>query len=193
MSFADELRNAPARKKKDEEEQRKRIEQQRKRDWDQFIDLWYGFIKKRCIQQAESESNSCSLTLSYFVKYDLEKNLKNQNEEEWYQRIRPRFEYQLNPKSEYITVCVSEEDVSRLIDCLESKFREDGLKADIKKKELQKYKIDFVWVERSKGERITNGIFNLVFNECLDESEGSYKEKRVKDGFRYDVDITVSW
>ena len=66
MSFADELRNAPARKKKDEEEQRKRIEQQRKRDWDQFIDLWYGFIKKRCIQQAESESNSLQFNIELF-------------------------------------------------------------------------------------------------------------------------------
>lgn len=133
MSFADELRNAPEKKKREEEEQRKRLEQQKDRDWDRFVVAWYESIKQSCIQQAEAGRNSCQSTLSDYFKYTLKGNLKSQSDEYWYERIKRRLEYQLNPKSEVITVCASEDDVAQLVNQLESKFKSDGLNTSFTK------------------------------------------------------------
>lgn len=53
--------------------------------------------------------------------------------------------------------------------------------------------MDFVFVKRSDGERMANGILNMLFNTDFDEDEGEYKERKVKDGVRYSINISVSW
>lgn len=188
MSFADELRKAPEEKKKREElEQQRRIEE-RKKDFNNLIQLTYAYIKDKCKRAALNEKTSCNCEF----KYEINDIIKSGGEE-WWNRTRSRIEHKLNPKSDTITICFTEEDADAFSSALESKLKGDGLTVNITKKELQNYKMDLVFVKRSDGERLANGIFNMLFDTDFDEDEGEYKERKVKDGFRYSINISVSW
>ena len=188
MSFADELRKAPEEKKKREELERQRRIEERKNDFNKLIQLTYTYIKEQCKRAALSESTTYNCEFKYKIN-----DIIKSGGEEWWNRTRSRIEHKLNPKSDIITICFTEEDADTFSSSLESKLKGDGLTVNITKKELQNYKMDFVFVKRSDGERMANGILNMLFNTDFDEDEGEYKERKVKDGVRYSINISVSW
>lgn len=149
MSFADELRKAPEEKKKREELERQRRIEERKNDFNKLIQLTYTYIKDQCKRAALSESTTYNCEFKYKIN-----DIIKSGGEEWWNRTRSRIEHKLNPKSDIITICFTEEDADTFSSSLESKLKGDGLTVNITKKELQNYKMDFVFVKRSEWESL---------------------------------------
>lgn len=178
MSFADELRKAP-------EAAQRRVEEKREKAWNDFAKRWYDIIKQRCRYAAEQGSTS-----SYFKFCTYAETVDE--DAELYQRITCR----LNPRHEYITFCLSLEDADDLAAKIEKWAKCDGLTVNVRKKEHQKYRLKSVYVERSNKERVAASILNSLFpsNQLnLSEDEGEYKFKKVEDGYKYSLEISVSW
>lgn len=187
MSFADQLRQAP-------DEQKKKEERLKKADFDRLIDGWYKSLKEGCMRVAKSGGTSYCNDLSSYVEA-----LKNEPcYDGWWNRIKPRVCCELSPSREsgseyeeekrrYGDVCVTKEDADYIELTLKKKFEDDGLNVQFKIKEKTKYKLTSVYVKFSDGDR----LFRSIFND--DDREGTYKTRRVEDGYRYQISISVSW
>ena len=191
MSFADELRNAPA-------EQARKDLQQKNEDWTRLIDFLYNYLKNDCKITALNNESSCIFYFSDGIRRveRMAETSEYGTIREWWSRISPRVCCCLSPNSEIVTNCLSLEDVDALEKDLQKRTTKDGLSIKFERKELQKYKLDMVYVKRSESERLVAGILNSIFpsnTAGLKDDDGEYKQRKVKDGFRYDLMAMVSW
>lgn len=197
MSFADELRNAPNERKKEEDQKRQlELEQQRK-DWQFAIEKWYKYIKGNCKKDASNGYTSYTGSFENFIN-GLDQTTKSSGDPlSWLENVRPRICYQLDSKyPDRVQVCLSEEDVADIEDTIKKLLEADGLIVEFQRREYKKYKYERVFVEHSEGERVAASILNSIFPSNtlgLRGSKGSYQNQRKSDGLRYGISVTVSW
>ena len=194
MSFADELRNAPAERERAEEQKRQEELNQQKSDWLSVVNEWYKYIKEDCKKAAEDGRTSRTVSFESFV----------QNLDEvygpapgWFVRVDSRIRASLNPlHPEMLQICLTKEDAEDIETIIRKRFELEGLSTEFQKKEYKKYKYERVFVKRSDGERAAASILNSILPSNtfgLKEDEGSYKNKTKLEGYRYGLSVTVSW
>lgn len=167
MSFADELRNAPNEKAKQEA-------QQKMKDWNRLIKEWYIHVKSECKRAAMNGETEYYTKLSYFAENPPRTNW-HRSDDEWWERISPRIIKQCSPKSEYTKAGLSEQDYQILSQEISKKLKSDGLNSEISECKWQKYILKSVYVERPKADQILGGLFNTFLNTDYSTDEGYYK------------------
>lgn len=164
MSFADELRNAPEERKKEEERQRQLALEREKRDWQALITEWYKYLKTACKKCASGNQTSYTGTFEDFIKEADRASGSSERLPDWLDRVNSRIRYQLNPSyPDRIQVCLSEEDVADIEATIQERLEADGVLVEFTRKEYQKYRLERVFVERSEGERVAASILNTLF------------------------------
>lgn len=194
MSFVDELRKAPEKKALQEEEQKKQAEKQKEKDWDYLVEKWCIEIRKKCREVALSGETKCQVSFSRFINY-ISKNYTplRDNEKAWWDRLDSRIFCRVNPRSESRFAGLSEEDYQKMCIDIGNKLKRDGLEVEFERHQTQKYRLDYVRVQRSKFDQFAGGLSNLLLDTDYDTDASYERLGRVKDGYWYDLTVNISW
>lgn len=194
MSFADELRNAPAERERAEKQRQQQELNQQKSDWLAMVNEWYKYIKAACKRAAEDGLTSRTVYFEFFVR-DLDEAYGSAPD--WLASVDSRIRTSLNPlHPEMLQICLTKEDAEDIETIIRKRFELEGLSTEFQRKEYKKYKYERVFVKRSDGERAAASILNSILPSNtfgLKEDEGSYKNKTKLEGYRYGLSVTVSW
>lgn len=140
----------------------------------EYCDKFYECFKEGCKISAGRGSNNFDDNLHRLNEYILD---ENQDEEEY-----ARF-------AKYL----SEKDADFFEKYINEKLSKEGFASyEVRRVPKQQYRTDFEYVEYSSGEKLLGGILGIMGADIGDK-DGYQKKVNVKDGFRYDMRISVNW
>lgn len=187
MTFADELRNAPEEKLKEELAQREK-------DWEFLIDLFYKYIKAECKRCAEWNHNYARIAFYEFTSKMNDGTGLSFKEAEIWERLKGRVH--AIPQSDTFASFTKADvnDVNEQI--VHLLVENDGLTVHPTIEEFMTYRQETKYVKRSEKARSTASFINTLFplnTMNLSEDEGYYKTVRVEDGYRYRLEYSIEW